>query len=417
MGDWKLGEKKWRLLVPQYMGKFKCIGSECEDSCCVGWRVTIDEETYKKYRRVKEPELAGMFAKHVGRNRSRPSSAEHARVRMKKDGLCPFLTGESLCLIQLKLGEEYLSNTCYTYPRTVNEVNGTLERSATMSCPEAARLALLNPEPMEFDLIEEMVPERTQVKAKVDSKALSAVNRPVRYFWEIRELAVDLLQNRALPLDNRMVLLGMFCRRLSEAVEGGQVQDIPGIVDEFRRVQADEKVAEMLAGVPSQVELQVKLAKELADERFAEGISSARYLENFAWFLAGVGCVKGASFDDVAARYRSAYEEYFVPFVREHGYILENYLVNYVFRNLFPFDQKDIFDAFVMVAVHYAMIKLQLVGVGAFHKGLTPELAIRVIQAFAKTVEHNTAYLTRIIELLNAGGYNTLPWMAILVKN
>lgn len=67
--------------------------------------------------------------------------------------------------------------------------------------------------------------------------------------------------------------------------------------------------------------------------------------------------------------------------------------------------------------MHYAAIKLQLVGVGAYHKGLTPELALRVIQAFAKTVEHNSAYLDRVIQLLSAGGYNTLPWMAILVKN
>lgn len=417
MGDSKLGERKRRVLVPHYMRKFKCIGPACEDSCCVGWRVIIDEETYKKYRRVKEPELATMFAKHLGRNRSQPSSEDYARIRMGKDGKCPFLTGEMLCLIQLKLGEEFLSNTCYTYPRTVNEVNGVLERSATVSCPEAVRLALLNPEPMEFDLIEESVPERIQVKTKVDSKAPSAAHRPVRYFWEIRELAVDLLQNQALSLDDRTLLLGMFCRRLNEAITEGRVHDIPGISEEYRRVQADEKVAEMLAGVPTQVELQVKLAKELADERFAQGITSQRYLENFAWFLAGVGCTRGSSFEDVAARYRQAYEEYYLPFVNEHGYILENYMVNYVFRNLFPFDQKNILDAFVMLAVHYAMIKLQLVGVGAFHKGLTPELAVRVIQAFAKTVEHNSAYLARVIELLSAGGYNTLPWMAILVKN
>lgn len=412
-----MGDKKRRVLVPQYMLKFKCIGPECEDSCCVGWRVTIDEETYKKYRRVKEPELASMFAKHLGRNRSQPSPADYARIRMKEDGRCPFLTDESLCAIQLNLGEEYLSNTCYTYPRTINEVNATLERSATVSCPEAARLALLNPQPMEFDLIEESVPERVQVRTKIDSKALSAAKRPVRYFWEMRELAVDIIQNWSLPLDDRMVLLGMFCRRLSEAVEEGRVEEIPAVIEEYRRVQADEKIAGMLAGVPAQVELQVKLAKELADERFAQGITSRRYLENFAWFLAGIGCTKEATFEEVAARYRQAYEEYYLPFVSENGHILENYLVNYVFRNLFPLDQKNIFDAFVMLAVHYAMIKLQLVGVGAFHKGLTPDLAIRVIQAFAKTVEHNSAYLARVIELLSAGGYNTLPWMAILVKN
>ena len=51
-----MGEKKRRVLMPQYMAKFRCIGSECEDSCCVGWRVTVDEDTYKKYRRVKDPE-------------------------------------------------------------------------------------------------------------------------------------------------------------------------------------------------------------------------------------------------------------------------------------------------------------------------------------------------------------------------
>ena len=413
-----MAQVKRKMLIPQYMGRFRCIGPACEDTCCVGWRVTIDEETYKKYRRVKEPEMASLFARHVGRSRSQQSAANYARIKMSKDGRCPFLTGDSLCLIQLRLGEDYLSHTCFVYPCTVNEVNGVLEKSATMSCPEAARLALLNPEPMEFDLVEEAVaPERLQIKGRIDSSALQSANRPVRYFWEIRELAVDILQNRVFPLDDRLVLLGMFCRRLSEAAASKRIAEIPAAVDEYRRLQADEKVPEMLAGVPAKAELQVKLAKELADERFAQGISSGRYLENFAWFLAGIGCTREAPFEEVALRYRQAYENCFLPFFNEHSYILENYLVNYVFRNLFPFDQRDIFDAFVMLAVHYAMLKMQLAGVAAFHKGLTPELALRVIQAFAKTIEHNSAYLVRIIELLSAGGYNTLPWTAILVKN
>ena len=38
-----------RMLVPQYVRKFACIGGACEDTCCQGWRVPIDKETYKKY--------------------------------------------------------------------------------------------------------------------------------------------------------------------------------------------------------------------------------------------------------------------------------------------------------------------------------------------------------------------------------
>ena len=27
------------MLIPEYVKKFKCIGSECEDTCCKGWRI------------------------------------------------------------------------------------------------------------------------------------------------------------------------------------------------------------------------------------------------------------------------------------------------------------------------------------------------------------------------------------------
>src|ERR1035438_6632799 len=34
---------KVTLVRPEYAEKFHCIGPACEDSCCVGWRVEIDE--------------------------------------------------------------------------------------------------------------------------------------------------------------------------------------------------------------------------------------------------------------------------------------------------------------------------------------------------------------------------------------
>ena len=66
--------KTRQLLVPEYMQEFSCIGSACEDSCCIGWRVDIDEATYKKYKKSRDIELKPLFEKNVTRQRSKSSS-------------------------------------------------------------------------------------------------------------------------------------------------------------------------------------------------------------------------------------------------------------------------------------------------------------------------------------------------------
>ena len=40
-------------LYPDYYKKFQCIASKCEDTCCAGWQIAIDERSLKKYKNVK----------------------------------------------------------------------------------------------------------------------------------------------------------------------------------------------------------------------------------------------------------------------------------------------------------------------------------------------------------------------------
>ena len=51
-----------KIRVPEYFKDFKCIASECEDTCCAGWGIVIDDETYKKYGE-------GFFTKEEWRRR------------------------------------------------------------------------------------------------------------------------------------------------------------------------------------------------------------------------------------------------------------------------------------------------------------------------------------------------------------
>ena len=122
--------------------------------------------------------------------------------------------------------------------------------------------------------------------------------------------------------------------------------------------------------------------------------------------------------ENIAARYKEAYVSFYKPFMEEHGYIFENYLVNHVFKNLFPCGgRKSVFDEYVSMVLHYALIKMHLIGMAAFHQVLTPDLAVRLIQTFSRTVEHNRTYLNRIEDLLKNNGFATLPYMAILIRN
>ena len=56
---WKIsalaGENKMLYTYPHYYRKFQCIASECEDTCCAGWEIMIDDKALEKYKKAKGP--------------------------------------------------------------------------------------------------------------------------------------------------------------------------------------------------------------------------------------------------------------------------------------------------------------------------------------------------------------------------
>jgi lysine-N-methylase len=87
-------------------------------------------------------------------NRFNADENNYAFIKQKDDASCLFLNESGLCDIQLLLGQDALSNTCFAYPRITNEIDGIFEITANMSCPHAAKLALLNESPMKLNTIE-----------------------------------------------------------------------------------------------------------------------------------------------------------------------------------------------------------------------------------------------------------------------
>lgn len=406
-------------LMPQYMKNFQCIGASCEDSCCMGWKVIIDNSTYKKYQSLKDLELSPLLKKSITRNRSNSSKENYAKIKMKEDNSCPFLNAEKLCSIQLKRGPEYLSNVCAAYPRIMNKVDASTEISGTISCPEIARLALLNPNLMEFDECYEDINIREKlVVNNFDTKNDQLANMPGKYFWEIRIFTISILQNRKIELWERMIVLGLFYNKLQDYIDNCKVDLIPDLILYYSDFDYQEIIKESLDSIKANENIQINILANLAEKKFLGGVSGERYIECFQAFINGLHFTENSTVEEIAQNYSKAYFNYYQPFMRNHEYILENYLVNYVFKEMFPFNgYKSIFDSYMMLVIHYSLIKMHLIGMSAFHKGLNIDLVIELIQSLGKNTEHNKAYLLDIQSYMVENKYNSLAYMAILIKN
>jgi lysine-N-methylase len=411
-----MARSRCEVLAPEYTFRFSCIGPECEDTCCRGWRVHIDKDTYRKYRRIRHPELRSILDKACTRNRSNPTSKTYAKLNMNQNGMCPLLSPEGWCRIHAELGAEYLSHVCWVYPRIIHEVDQVLECFLTFSCPEATRLALLDPKPMEFVQVPELGNDRSVPRQRVDTVDVRLARRLESYFWPLRHFVISLLQARSYTVWERLVILGLFMQKL-ESLQDEGFRSVPGLIEQYCGTVPGGALRESLASVPVQETIQAKLARELVSERLRQSVSNKTYVQCLVETLVGLGVTGNTTDEAIGERYREAYQDHYSAYMSEREYILEHYLVNHVFKNLFPLGGRGPFGEYVMLVIHYALIKMHLIGMAAFHKGLTDELVIRLIYSFSRVIEHNPIYLNRIFRLLSQSGLNNMAYMAILIRN
>ena len=414
-----MADKKKQVRIPFYFNEFRCIGGSCEDNCCIGWDVEIDKGTYQKYQKVKDQELSQLFRKSIHENPdSYDHSVDYAIVELAKNNRCPFLNEKQLCKIQSKLGHDYLSNVCVAYPRYVNEINGIAEYSLNVSCPEAARLVLTNKQRLAFSSEKHETSSNTIINFVVNTNEHNG-SPMVKYFLELRSFTISLLQNRNYLLWERILILGHFYKELEQSIQGRDVIAVPRLIEIFsQKIEKDEWRAE-ITSIRADNPLQFRIMKELTDNlNTVTEIDSRRYIRLTDEFLKGLGISAKSNLEVEGQTYEKAYVQYYEPFMENHEYLIENYLVNYVFGGLFPASESTKpFEAYRMLAIRYALIKFYLIGISAFRKGMTEGDCVQFIQVFSKAIEHHHTYLEGISSYMNRKKYNDMHYIRLLLKN
>lgn len=411
-------------LRPHYAEAFRCIGPECEDTCCQGWFVAIDQATYKKYQAI--PGFQSLMAEHLVLNTRNATDSDHARVRLTPSCTCPFLAPDRLCSIQKKYGAEYLSRTCSTYPRGPSEIDGVVEEALHLSCPEAARLVLLNAHLTQPG--GSLTGDRSRYHRFLlrSDQGPRSTGNPYQYLWEIRSFSLLLLQDRTLPLWQRLFILGMFCERLKETPSAQQTGFVPKLLSDYSEMIVYRETKSILDGISARPALQLEVVMRFIQRRLEGRVNSVRFLECVEDFRQGIQYHPDLPIESLVPSYTEAHTRYYEPFMREHPFILENYLINYVFKNRFPFSDSadpqgkltDPQTAYLMMGAHYAVIRGLLIGMaGHYRAAFAAPHVVKLVQAFSKAVEHNLGFLKEIITSLKASKLGNAGGMALLLQD
>lgn len=152
---------------PEYYNRFSCVGGACKDTCCAGWEVDVDEDSYEYYSVVP-----GAFGERL-----RASMAEDGEGHwfpMTAAGRCPFLNDANLCDIYSALGEESLCGVCTEYPRYYMEIGDYEQIDMSLSCMELGRILFEETDEITY-LCEQNSAAPEEILSPEDAARLSAV--------------------------------------------------------------------------------------------------------------------------------------------------------------------------------------------------------------------------------------------------
>lgn len=198
-------------LYPEYYDSFCCIADRCEDTCCAGWEIDIDDASYDAYMRVGG-DLGARLRECIKTYGEMQEGSEYEEVYeqhgfvLTEDKRCPFLDEHNLCDLYKELGEDSLCEVCTNTPRNFLEYmcgdDMVREISISASCPEAARLIYGSDEPMRF--VKRTTSEESDSIRYDDEEEMLIEAELGSFLKNVRDEAIRILQDRRKDLSERV---------------------------------------------------------------------------------------------------------------------------------------------------------------------------------------------------------------------
>ena len=399
-------------LIPTFYQSFHCLAQDCRDNCCVDWNITFDKKDYLRLRRLDAPPaLRERLEKWVRREKKGDRDGTfYGKFDLMANHLrCPFLDEDGLCAIQRACGHDALPKVCTTYPRSVEYTVAAKEYTLDPACEGVLQLLWDLPEGIEF--VEDPLPKTEQMNANFTKD-----KNLLLYFAPVREACIDILQNRAIPLSERMLCLGVMIQRLLK--EDWKDFDLDGWEQQAAMLLESDSVAEM--DIPGDwyrfvvQNLSVLKMIDVAHKSWPDEIYKALEVK---W-----GIASGAGENNpvgIQGNFSlNAYAEALVQFktaFSDYEYFFENLMVAVALHIHFPLlDSKEsLWKSYVSLCNLYSFYRFA--SVAGCKDDCTKEQLFHMIVMASRATMHSIIY-GDFQEQLFKQGASSLAYMAILLR-
>lgn len=395
---------------PEYVENFQCDGTACGALCCRNWGITIDKETYHKYKLIPQRKLRQKILAAIDTE----SFPGEYRIKMCETR-CPMLRSDLRCEIQKKCEEKALSNVCAQYPRRyVLHGENTLFRVLSVSCPIARELAFASPEAMNIRKKNIMLDRSIDLYKVIDSRI------PSNVVLSVMMTGVKILQNRNYTFDERLFLLGLYLDKCDENISGKVTDDIWQRTADFY-LQDDaqfwknalEKVSfkyqqyfEFMFGLMDVFYEKVMVNSNRRGEIFLSYVNKAFDLE------------KKKTAREFLNVFSAMYDDYSNYVLQDKWYVLENYIVQEFWGEVVPFsaEARGMESSFIIYLVYYKMMEFLLISMAGVKKdSIVVADILELISMMSYYVTHVEEFESIVLDYIGADINNPMEMMQKLL--
>ncbi|OOM06423.1 flagellin lysine-N-methylase [Clostridium saccharobutylicum] len=306
--------------------KFKCIADKCKFTCCDGWDISIDTDTYNKWK--KENDKAEFILNNVKIRKC--GSKKGYFINKENHEACPLLDKQGLCQVVKSLGEEYLSSTCHRFPRVENIFEDKKELSLSCACPEVVELI-------------------SSINGKINIISENDINLKSNLLeLRIREVLIDIMQKESFSLEDKLIVS---FQMLLTVLEKENFRE-EGLLEELERYKNKGNI-QGLIDMYKEIESDINDSVEEINYLFLDIIKNYKEVSNFEILLKDISeFAENIEIESLSIKwhdYKSLFEQY--------NMLIENCILSDILSSCISDDIEEMTISFQMIAVEYLLVR------------------------------------------------------------
>ncbi|EOU2068110.1 lysine-N-methylase, partial [Clostridium perfringens] len=350
---------------------FKCIADSCKFTCCEGWDIDIDKDTYEKWKNNKED------SKYLLNNvKVREVNGEKLYF-INKDTFeaCSFLDCKGLCNIVKCKGEEYLSKTCSTFPRISNEFEYRKELSLSCSCPEVVEIL-------------------DNIDSEIIINQLEKINKEdIPLELKLRDTLINIMYEEGFSLEEKL-LLGF--EMLLNILENESYTSEDIFLDELEKYSNIEYIKEVIY-LYNEIKINKGESLEEVNSLFLDIIENYKSISNLKCVLERVSDFAENTNINLLSEKWEKYKESF----KEFEDLLKKCIISKIFSNCTSDDMEDMIISFQLIILEYLLTRYSVfLNYCINDEKIQREEIKNNIITFSRVIENNK---DAVIEFLNDG--------------